>query len=78
MTVKQLEEIQLEDSKEWELYTNSGDITDIILGWELGDKVELSEIGCLFVRWCDEDDPDQIWYCESNIPYHHKQVWRLK
>lgn len=79
MTVKELEELQLDDKAgEWRLLTNSQNITDIMLGWKLEDNdIELIDIGCLFVRWL-ADDIDQAWYCESNIPYHHKQVYQLK
>ncbi len=80
MTVKELEEIQLNDLEaDWELITGQGDITDVVLGWKLENStpVELCDMGCLFVRWCAEDI-DQVWLCESNIPYHYKEVYQLK
>lgn len=80
MTVKELEEIQLNDPEaDWELITGQSDIVDVMLGWKLENstKVELCDIGCLFVKW-REEDIDQVWFCESNIPYHHKDVYQLK
>lgn len=78
MTVKELEELQLNDySAHWELFTNSQDISDVMLGWRLTTQANIDAIGCLFVRWL-QTELDQVWYCESNIPYHHKQVYQLK
>jgi len=80
MTVKELEEIMLDDEHDrWALFTNSQDITDVMLGWKLTDQVELVDVGCLFVKWDDSGlDLESVFYSESNIPYHHKQVYQLK
>ena len=78
MTVKELEEIQLDDkAAKWRLLTNGQDIADVISGWGLTLQADIDAIGCLFVR-CLADDIDEVWHCESYIPYHHKQVYQLK
>ena len=78
-TVKELEEAikKCGDEDNWELLTNTQDIEDIYFGYLLDRREEVTEIGCLFVRW-DDEELDTVYCCRSNVPYHHKYVWRLK
>lgn len=79
MTIKELEKIQVADEKgQWELLTDRQDITDVMTEWRLTIEEDIDTIGCLFVRKVGICKIDQIWYCESNIPYYHKTVYQLK
>lgn len=82
MTVKELEEVMIKDGSindSWVLYTNSQDISDIILGWGLSKQVALSEVGCLFVEWDMSGlDLNSVFYMESSTPFHSKQVYPLQ
>lgn len=78
MKIGELEDLMMEEPEQWELMTNSQDIADVILGWKLGKSVELVDVGCLFIKYNTHmNDIDEVWYSESNVPYHHKMAYKL-
>ena len=78
LLVNEFSKREAENPSSWKLLTNTRDITDIILGWDLEDNIEIGEVGYLFVKWNDNDDGiEEVWYGEGNIPWNYRKVYRL-
>ncbi len=74
-TVQDLQVVERNEPGKYQLITNSQDIM-ICLEMEAMEEM-FSDVGCLFVR-IGEGDYEEIWGCESSVPYLDKMVWRIK